>query len=155
MERILFQDGERDGEGGLGDWLVLADAVGLPREEVLDERHLLPGVRFAVDGYVNFCRTRPWIEGVAAALTELFSPDHMADRVTAWRRHYPWIKPEGYAYFATRIPVVRRDSEYTIGLVLDNCVTREQQEKAIAALSFKCDVLRSMLDSIAYATSRP
>ena len=153
VERIVFQDGEHDGGGGLGDWLVLADAVGLSREEVLDERHMLPGVRFAVDGYVNFCRTKPWIEGAAAALTELFSPDHMADRVTAWQQHYPWIKPEGYAYFATRISVVRRDSEYTLGLVLDNCVTREQQEKAIAALGFKCDVLRGMLDAIAYASA--
>ncbi|HEU4422445.1 MAG TPA: pyrroloquinoline-quinone synthase PqqC [Pilimelia sp.] len=156
VERIVFQDGERDGAGGLGDWLALADAVGLTREEVLDERHLLPGVRFAVDGYVNFCRTRPWVEGAAAALTELFSPDHMADRVAAWKQHYPWIKPEGYAYFATRISVVRRDSEYTLGLVLDHCVTREHQERAIAALSFKCDVLRTMLDSIAYnSASQP
>ena len=54
VTRIAFQDGEREGEGGLGDWLALADAVGLSREEVLDERHVLPGVRFAVDGYVNF-----------------------------------------------------------------------------------------------------
>jgi pyrroloquinoline-quinone synthase len=151
VERIVFQDGAHDGEGGLADWLVLADAVGLDRDEVLDERHVRPGVRFAVDGYVDFCRTRPWIEGAAAGLTELFAPDHMSDRVAAWSEHYPWIKPEGYAYFASRIPVVRQDSEYTLDLVLDHCVTREQQDRALAALSFKCDVLWAMLDAIAYA----
>lgn len=155
LERIVFQDGEREGEGGLEDWLALADAVGLSREEVLDERHLLAGVRFAVDGYVTFCRTRPWIEGAAAGLTELFAPDHMAHRVTAWRAHYPWIKPAGYGYFASRIPVVRGDSEYTLNLVLDRCVTREQQERAIAALRFKCDVLWSMADAMAYAAVHP
>jgi pyrroloquinoline-quinone synthase len=154
VERIVFQDGSRDGEGGLEDWLVLAEAVGLSRDEVRDERHVLPGVRFAVDGYVNFCRNRPWVEGAAAGLTELFAPDHMAHRVEAWQRHYPWIKPEGYAYFASRIPVVRNDSDYTLGLVLDHCLTREQQDRAIAALSFKCDVLWSMVDAIAYSVER-
>jgi pyrroloquinoline-quinone synthase len=151
LERIAFQDGQRDGEGGLDDWLALAEAVGLTREEVLDERHVLPGVRFAVDSYVTFCRTRPWTEGAGAALTELFSPDLMADRVHAWQRHYDWIKSSGFAYFEARIPVVRRESEYTLGLVLAHCVTREQQDAAVAALGFKCDVLRAMLDAIDYA----
>jgi len=146
IERIEFQDG-----GGLEDWLALAEAVGLTREEVLDERHLLPGVRFAVDAYVTFCRTRPWIEGAAAALTELFSPDLMAERIRVWRRHYDWIKPDGFAYFESRIPVVQRDSADTLALVLTHCTTRAQQDAAVAALSFKCDVLRAMLDAIDYA----
>jgi pyrroloquinoline-quinone synthase len=144
--RISFQD-----EGGLDDWLALAEAVGLSRDEVVDERHVRPGVRFAVDRYVDFCRTRPWTEGAAAALTELFSPGLMADRVLAWRRHYDWIKPDGFAYFEKRIPVVRQDSDYTLDLVLTHCVTRDQQDAAIAALSFKCDVLWAMLDAIDYA----
>jgi len=146
VERLEFQD-----KSGLEDWLALAEAVGLSREAVLDERHLLPGVRFAVDAYVSFCRNRPWTEGAAAALTELFSPDLMADRMHAWRQHYDWIKPDGFAYFERRIPVVRRDSTDTLDLVLAHCTTREQQDAAIAALAFKCDVLRAMLDAIDYA----
>lgn len=154
VRRLAFQDGPTDGDGGLADWLVLAEATGLTRQEVVDERHLLPGVRFAVDAYLTFCRTRPWVEGAAAALTELFSPDLMADRVLAWRRHYRWIKPDGFAYFAARIPVVRRDSEDTLDLVLTHCATRAEQDAAIAALAFKCDVLRAMLDAIDYAAAR-
>ena len=153
VERILFQDGSADGEGGLEDWLVLAEAVGLSREEVRDERHLLPGVRFAVDSYVIFCRTRPWTEGAGAALTELFSPALMSDRVVAWQTHYPWIAQSGYAYFTTRIPVVRNDSAYTLDLVLTHCTTREQQEAAIAGLAFTCDVLCGMLYAVEHATS--
>ncbi len=34
--------------------LQLGEAVGLSRDELLSERHVLPGVRFAVDAYVNF-----------------------------------------------------------------------------------------------------
>ncbi len=150
VERITWQDGTPDGMGGLEDWLVLAEAVGLTRQEVQQEWHVLPGVRFAVDAYVNFCRTRPWTEGAGAALTELFSPDLMTSRLAVFQRHYPWINPAGYAYFETRIPFVRRDSEYTLGLVVEHCVTREQQDAALAALAFKCDVLWSMLDAIDY-----
>ncbi|MFI6154542.1 pyrroloquinoline-quinone synthase PqqC [Kitasatospora sp. NPDC051170] len=151
--RLAYQDGT-GAEGGLADWLVLAEAVGLEREEVLDERHVARGVRFAVDGYLHFCQTRPWTEGVAAALTEMFSPDHMADRVTAWRAHYDWIAPAGYAYFEHRIPVAREDSARTLELVLDHCVTEAQQQAAVEALAFKCEVLRAMLDAVDYGPQR-
>lgn len=145
VQRLTFQD-----EGGLGDWLVLAKAVGLTgkTEEVPEPQR---GVRFAVDAYVQFCKNNTWVIGAAAALTELFAPDHMADRVKAWRQHYPWIDDAGYAYFEHRIPVVRGDSEYTLGLVADHCLTRQDQEAAIAALRFKCDVLWAMTDAIEHA----
>lgn len=127
--------------------------MGLSWEEVVDERHLLPGVRFAVDGYVNFCRNRPWTEAAGAALTELFAPALMAEQVSVWQMHYPWIDPSGYAYFQHRIPVVSGDSAYTLELALTHCVTREQQEAALSALGFKCDVLWAMLDAIAHTTT--
>ena len=146
VERIMFQDA-----GGLEDWLVLAEAVGLSRQEVIGERHVLRGVRFAVDSYLRFCQTRPWFEGAAAALTELFSPDLMAARIVAWQQHYDWIKPDGFAYFESRIAVVRSDSEYTLDLILTHGVTPAQQQAAIDALGFKCDVLGAMLDAIDYA----
>jgi pyrroloquinoline-quinone synthase len=151
VERITWQD---EPDGGLADWLVLAGAVGLDPAEVQAERQVLPGVRFAVDAYLTFCRTRSWLEGVAAGLTELFAPDLMASRVLAWRRHYDWIKPEGFAYFERRIPTVRQDSSYTVDLVLTHCVTREQQDAAVAALAFKCDVLWAMLDAVDYYAGR-
>src|SRR5215467_601886 len=52
LHRIADHDGTRDGEGGIEAWLKLAEACGLSREETLDGRHVLPGVRFAVDAYV-------------------------------------------------------------------------------------------------------
>ncbi|GAB3836786.1 pyrroloquinoline-quinone synthase PqqC [Dactylosporangium cerinum] len=146
-------DGTRPGSGGLADWLALAAAVGLTPDEVVDERHVLRGVRFAVDGYLHFCLARPWTEAVAAALTELFSPDLMTDRLQAWQRHYDWIKPDGLTYFETRIPVARTDSAATLDLVLTHCTTAEQQHAALAALRFKCDVLNAMLDAVDYAAA--
>jgi pyrroloquinoline-quinone synthase len=49
LHRLSDHDGLREGEGGIEAWLRLAEASGLTREETLDGRHVLPGVRFAVD----------------------------------------------------------------------------------------------------------
>src|ERR1043165_7272591 len=46
IQRILDHDGMSDGEAGIEAWLRLGEAVGLTREEVSDERHVVPGVRF-------------------------------------------------------------------------------------------------------------
>jgi pyrroloquinoline-quinone synthase len=153
VRRILDHDGTADGEGGIEAggieaWLRLGEAVGLTREEVEDERHVVPGVRFAVDAYVTFARTRPWVEAVASSLTELFAPDLMADRLAAFERHYPWIDPGGLAYFRARLTQAPRDSEHALHVVMERCRTPDQRAAAVAALSFKCDVLWSMLDAI-------
>lgn len=151
LGRIRYQDGDAPGEGGLASWLALARAVGLTDDEVLDERHVVPGVRFATDAYVTFAVTRPWIEAVAASLTELFSPDLMRERLSALQQRYDWVHPDGHAYFASRPQEAERDARYALDLVLQHCRSREQQEAAIAALRFKCDVLWSMLDAIDHA----
>lgn len=148
IRRILDHDGTPDDEGGIEAWLRLSEAVGLTREEVQDERHVVPGVRFAVDAYVTFARTRPWVEAVASSLTELFAPDLMAERLAAFEHRYPWIDPDGLSYFRARLTQAPRDAEHALQVVLDRCRTPEQQDRALAALSFKCDVLWSMLDAI-------
>jgi pyrroloquinoline-quinone synthase len=153
VRRILDQDGTAEGEGGIEAWLRLGEAVGLPREEMADERHVVPGVRFAVDAYLTFARTRPWVEAVASSLTELFAPDLMAERLAAFERHYSWIDPQGLVYFRARLTQAPRDSEHALEVVTEHCRTPDQQAAAVAALSFKCDVLWSVLDAIdrAYA----
>jgi pyrroloquinoline-quinone synthase len=153
IRRIHDHDGTADGEGGIEAWLRLGEAVGLSRDEVEDERHVVPGVRFAVDAYVTFARTRPWVEAVASSLTELFAPDLMAERLAAFEHHYPWIDPAGLVYFRARLAQAPRDSEHALQVVTQRCRTPEQRAAAVAALSFKCDVLWSMLDAIdqAYA----
>ncbi|TQM81187.1 pyrroloquinoline-quinone synthase [Saccharothrix saharensis] len=154
-ERIVWHDGGgpgegQPGEGGVEKWLRLAEAVGLTREEVLDERHVLPGTRFAVDAYVTFARTRPWVEAVASGLTEMFSRGLMARRLVDMREHYPWIAEEGFAYFTDRLEVVADEGKSTVDIVVRHCRTRGQQEAAVAALAFKCDVLRAVLDAVDY-----
>jgi pyrroloquinoline-quinone synthase len=148
IRRIHDHDGTTEGEGGIEAWLRLGEAVGLTREEMWDERHVIPGVRFAVDAYVNFARTRPWVEAVASSLTELFAPDLMAERLVAFERLYTWIDSPGLAYFRSRLTQAPRDSEHALEVVMERCRTPKEQACAVAALSFKNDVLWSMLDAI-------
>src|SRR5258708_3379268 len=101
--RILDQDGHGEEEGGIEAWIRLGEAVGLERDELTSFRQVLPAVRFAVDAYLNFARTRPWQEAVCSSLTELFAPRAHEDRLSSWPKYYPWIRPEGLEYFRTRL----------------------------------------------------
>lgn len=155
LQRIVENDGGRAGEGGTESWLRLAETLGVSHDEVLSGRGLLPGVRFAVDAYVEFCRQRHWIEAVAASLTELFGPEAMRERVAALERHYPWLDPAGLEYFRDRVVRAPRDADHALELVVERCVTAEQQQRAVDALAFKCDVLWAQLDAIAAGDTRP
>ena len=141
-------DGAGNEAGGIEAWLRLGEAVGLDRAAVSSQQQVVPGVRFAVDAYVTFARTRPWVEAVASSLTELFAPDLMAERLAAFERYYPWIDPAGLAYFRSRLTQAPRDSEHALEVVTEYCRTPEQQAAAVAALSFKCDVLWAIMDAI-------
>ena len=125
IQRIVDHDGTADGTGGIESWLRLGEALGVTREELVSERHVLPGVRYAVDAYVNFARRRPWIEAVASSLTELFGPGAIRVRVAALERHYPWIDPAGLQYFRDRLVQAPRDADYALRLVVERCRTRE------------------------------
>ena len=138
-------------QGGIEAWLRLGEACGLSREELLENRHLLPGVRFAVDAYVNFARSQPWPIAIASSLTELFAPDLMTARLEAFEKFYRWIDPRGLDYFRRRVTQARRDSDEALVITLEYCNTPEFQREAVHALEFKCDVLWSMLDAIHHA----
>ena len=148
IRRITDHDGTGDDPGGIVAWLQLGEACGVPREEVTDHRHLVPGVRFAVGAYVTFARTKPWVEAVASSLTELFAPDLMADRLAAFEKYYTWIDPEGLQYFRNRLYQAPRDSEHALEVVLEHCRTPEAEQRAYDALAYKNDVLWSMMDAI-------
>jgi len=148
VQRILDHDGYGDDPGGIDSWLRLGEAVGLAREHVESQRDVLPGVRFAVDAYVNFARRAPWQEAACSSLTELFAPQIHKQRLASWPEHYPWIDKQGYAYFRKRLTEARRDVRFALSFTLDNYRTREQQQRALDILQFKLDVLWSMLDAM-------
>ena len=151
VQRILDHDGYGEDPGGIESWLRLAEAVGLQRSEVESLSHVLPGVRFAVDAYVNFARRAPWPEAVCSSLTELFAPEIHKQRLAGWPEHYPWIDRAGLHYFQSRVSLARRDVEFGLALTLERFKTRAQQERALDVLQFKLDVLWQMNDAMALA----
>jgi pyrroloquinoline-quinone synthase len=148
VRRILDQDGSADEPGGLEAWIRLGEACGIDRTELTSLRMVLPAVRFAVDAYVNFARTRPWQEAACSSLTELFAPQAHNDRLATWPLHYKWVKPEGLEYFRSRLSQARRDVEHGLAITLDYFTTRETQERALEILQFKLDVLWTLLDAV-------
>ncbi|HXR20006.1 MAG TPA: pyrroloquinoline-quinone synthase PqqC [Steroidobacteraceae bacterium] len=153
VQRILDHDGFDIGglhdDGGIEAWIRLGLATGLTREEIIDLRHLVPGVRFAVDAYVNFARRAPWQEAVCSSLTELFAPEIHQQRLANWPQHYAWIDSGGLQYFRNRTTQAPRDVMQGLKITLDYFNTRAQQERALEILQFKLHVLWSMNDAMA------
>jgi pyrroloquinoline-quinone synthase len=151
--RLQDHDGAAPGEGGLAQWLKLAEAVGLDRAEVASCARVLPGVRFACDGYVQLVRESPLVVAVASSLTEFFAPDLMSKRIVAWETHYPWVAAAGLDYFRNRVTRARRDSEEAVEFVVANARTRELQDACVGALIRKTEVLWHLLDCVQLATA--
>ena len=149
VQRILDHDGHGDDPGGIESWLRLGEAVGLERASLESLAQVLPGVRFAVDAYVNFARRAPWQEAVCSSLTELFAPEIHKQRLANWPQHYSWIDPAGLQYFQSRVSLARRDVEFGLGVTLKYFDTRALQERALDILKFKLDVLWQMSDAMA------
>ena len=148
IQRIHDHDGHGDDPGGIEAWLRLADAVGLERARTESLQEVLPGVRFAVDAYVNFARRAPWPEAVCSSLTEMFAPEIHRQRLAGWPEHYPWIERDGLRYFQNRVSQARKDVEFGLATTLDRFTTRAAQERALDILQFKLDVLWQMNDAM-------
>jgi pyrroloquinoline-quinone synthase len=155
LKRIVYQDGADPGTGGIEMWIRLGEAVGVPRIEMEDERHVLPGVRLACEAYVTFCQARPWIDAVAASLIELHAARVMQQRIAAFPEHYPWVRSEGLEYFRNRVTQAPRDGRQGLSLVQEHCTTVETQRRAFEALAFHLQLLWVMIDTIHHAYAEP
>jgi pyrroloquinoline-quinone synthase len=152
--RITDHDGVGDTVGGIEAWIQLGAAVGLSREDIVSLKMVSPGVRFAVDAYINFAKQRPWQESVCSSLTELFAPHIHQQRISSWPTMYPWIKEEGLTYFKKRLTEARRDVEQGLDVTLNYFSTsREMQMKALDILQFKLNILWVIADSIMLAST--
>jgi coenzyme PQQ biosynthesis protein PqqD len=112
-------------------------------------------VRRACDAYVDFVRDHDLLEAVASSLTELWAGELMGQRIADWERHYPWVKPEGLAYFRSRTRQAPVDAQEGLAFVLDAATTPGDQDRCVAALETKCRILWSLLDAVEAAHARP
>jgi len=148
VQRIHDHDGWEDNAGGIEAWTKLGEAVGIPRADLWSLKHVVPGVRFAVDAYLNFARQAPWQEAVCSSLTEMFAPKIHKDRLANWPQHYPWIESSGLQYFRSRVSLAERDVIHGLQVTLDHFSGRVQQDRALDILQFKLDILWAISDAI-------
>jgi len=153
-KRIADHDGDGSQVGGIERWLALAEATGLSRERVRSESEVLPGVRYAVDAYLNLVRHGTMVEAIASSLTELFAGRLISLRVDRLREHYPWMRT-GLGYFEARLVQAPEDSTFALDWVLRHALSAEQQDQAANALRTKCDILWAQLDALHFAYVEP
>lgn len=147
-KRIEDHDGLHEGDGGIECWLKLTDSLGFSRDYMTSSQGILPGTRFAVDAYIEFCRTRSLLEAVASSLTELFSPTIIAERVAGMLANYKFVSKETLAYFSQRPVQAKRDSDFALDYVKRHATTRTKQNAVLGALEFKCSLLWAQLDAL-------
>jgi pyrroloquinoline-quinone synthase len=155
ISRITDHDGTGPGEGGIERWLVLAEGVGLDRNDVAGCDGVLPATRFACEAYIRFVREKSLLEAVASSLTEMFAPGLHKTRIAALLEHYPFANDRTLAYFRSRLIRAPEDVAYGLNYVLDRADTAEKQAQCLAALSFKTDVLWAQLDALHHAYVKP
>src|SRR6516225_8683452 len=153
--RILDHDGDDENTGGIARWLRLTDGLGLDRDYVISTAGLLPSTRFAVDAYVNFVRDRSLLEAVASCLTEMFSPQIIAERVEGMLRNYDFVSRDTLAYFTPRLTQAPTDVAFALDYFIDDAATTEKQAVVLDTLRFKCDVLWAQLDALYFAYVEP
>jgi pyrroloquinoline-quinone synthase len=155
VRRVIEHDGTAESpDGGLVLWQRLGAAVGIETDELTSLRHVLPGVRFACDAYVSFVREASLVEAVASSLTELFAPDLMSRRIAAWEEHYPWVGQEALSYFRSRVTRARRDGQEGLAFVVEHASTRQLQQRCVAALIKKTEILWHLLDCVEMASGK-
>ena len=154
-KRLEDHDGDDQRPGGIERWLKLTDGLGLDRADVISTRLLLPATRFAVQAYVRYVRERSMLEAVASCLTEMFSPQIISERMAGMLANYDYITPEILSYFDKRPPQAQRDAIFALDWVKQHARTPEQQQQVLDTLTFKCDVLWSMMDALHYAYVTP
>jgi len=75
-------------------------------------------------------------------------------RVDRLRQHYPWLSG-GLDYFSGRMTQAPEDADFALAWVVKHARTREDQDKAHAALRAKCDILWAQLDALHHAYVNP
>ena len=154
-QRIVDHDGDAPGDGGIERWLKLAEGVGFRRDYVESTDGILSATKFSVEAYVHFVSERSLLEAIASSLTEMFSPNIISERVSGMLKNYEFITKDTLAYFEKRMTQAPRDADFALDYVKRHATTPALQRQAMAALTFKCNVLWTQLDALYFAYVTP
>lgn len=146
--RLLEQDGGESGAGAVEHWARLSTSLGVDSDTLQEMTLVTPGVRFAMDTYINFARRAPWTEAVCASLGELANGENLRALFDTLAQHYGKPDAQAVEFFTQRASHQRKDWDAALGAMCDYFKSREDQEYALDILQFKHDILWTCLDSV-------
>ncbi len=156
IHRIQDHDGDGiEEEGGIERWLALTTGLGIDPEIVISTKQALPATVHAVEEYVEYVKRGPMVQAVASSLTELFAPKIHEERISGMLENYDFIDESVMKYFRRRLNQAPRDANFALKYVLEHADTIDLQQKALEALTFKCNVLWAQLDALYFAYFEP
>jgi len=156
IHRITDHDGDGvEEEGGIERWLALTTGLGIDPEVVISTKQALPAQIHAVEEYVEYVKRGPMVQAVASSLTELFAPKIHEERISGMLENYDFIDESVLIYFRRRLTQAPRDANFALDYVLEHADTIDLQQRALAALTFKCNVLWAQLDALYFAYVEP
>ena len=156
IQRIVDHDGTAEGTGGIESWLRLGEALGVTREELVSERHVLPGGALRRRRLRELRAAAALDRGGRVVAHRAVRPGRDQGPARRARAPLPLDRP-GRACSTSATGSCRRRAmrEYALRLVVERCRTREQQERAVAALRFKTEVLWAQLEAIERGDTQP
>ncbi len=146
LENLLEEERGPDNHPEL--WIRFAEALGVPREELLTHSYL-PQTRLAVELlYELACRAHP-AEGLAALYAyESQFPEVAAVKLEGLRRYYGITDERGLAFFTVHIEADLLHRAVLREALAKVCGTPQEQERVLEAASEAADALNFLLDGI-------
>jgi pyrroloquinoline-quinone synthase len=145
LENLIEE--ERGAENHPELWLRFAQALGVPREDVLTAVPL-PETTALVQTFQRLTREHSYLAGTAALLAyEVQVPEVAAAKIAGLKHCYGIDDPQGLAFFQVHLQADRLHAD-TARHILREHLTQESTEEVVAACEDALSALWELLDAI-------
>ena len=164
LRRVLLENMvEEEGEDLFGGkypshanlWTRFGEAIGIPAREMLSYEPL-PGVRAALDMYVELVRQSHWAVAIGTGLVfEGEGPVRMKDEREALQKFYPWIPATGFDFFHAHEYHDEGHGNFVVDVISKYIMEKHLQEEMRSAVAARVDTMWLQNESIYQAFVRP
>lgn len=164
LRRMLLENMvEEEGEDLFGGkypshaelWTRFGEGLGIPREE-MHGYEPLPGIRAALEMYVELVRQSHWAVAIGTGLVfEGEGPRRMGEEREALETHYPWIPSDSLAFFRAHEYHDEGHGNFIVDVIKEHVMDRGLQEEMRAAVRTRVDIMWLQNESIYQAFVRP
>ena len=163
LRRMLLENMvEEEGEDLFGGkypshaelWTRFGEGLGVPREEMHDYEPL-PGVRAALEMYVQLVQQSHWAVAIGTGLVfEGEGPRRMGEEREALETRYPWIPSDSLAFFRAHEYHDEGHGNFIVDVIKEHVMDVSLQEEMRAAVRTRVDIMWLQNESIYQAFVR-